>query len=113
MKTPEELAEKYCTDNFGNFAIKYHGNTEFELHPCMKAFLAGYAAAHDWISVEEELPVVGQECLVLVNIEGEPPRQFAKRLEDHPKVWFHTNRGIWCGLESITHWLPLPPLPTK
>ena len=112
MKTPKELANEWL--KLYDFQLRAENPPYKTLNENLfTAFLAGYAAAHDWISVEEELPVVGQECLVLVNIEGEPPRQFAKRLEDHPKVWFHTNRGIWCGLESITHWLPLPPLPTK
>lgn len=105
MKTPEELAEKFIA----KWAPTEPSWVDYDLSK--KAYLAGYREANRWIPVSEELPPVGEFCLVKLNIRNEPSIQFAKRLEDSTKVWFHTHRAIWCGLESITHWMPLPPSP--
>ena len=52
-----------------------------------------------WIPVEERLPNAGVEVLVLRN---KTKREIA---------WMHKD-GSWCHFAgTISHWMPLPPLP--
>jgi len=99
MKTPEELA----VDHYYNSAINVRSDIPQHLHEDFQAeieeaFLAGYAAANRWISVEEELPEEGQKILALE--KGDPI-----------VTWFY-DKECWEDM-SITHWLPIPALPEK
>lgn len=77
------------------------------------AFYRGFMRGQpEWIPVSERLPEVGEWCFLAVHVDDEPVVQLAERLRDGPRPWFHTNRGLWCGLESVTHWTPLPTPPT-
>lgn len=85
-KTPEELAEEYIRyDNESAYWTKH-------------AFLAGYQAAQQWISVKD----------------SEPP--------DETWVLGTNGRDIECvfkhftdcySMTTITHWMPLPKLPEE
>lgn len=66
-----------------------------------------------WISVKDRLPEVGSETLVVRSIPGHTKPVIARRLEDGPNVWWYCSDAIWCGLESVTHWMPLPELPEE
>lgn len=120
MKTPEELAEEHIKFQWGELWPRFDELTqEMITDVAMKAFLAGYAAANRWRSVERELPADGAIVLTL--------SEDGQRISSlNTNTWNngHTSRD-WknegmdsCGCcdrynEKITHWLPLPPLPTK
>ena len=105
MKTLEELADEYVI----HFDEPKYGK---------ETFLAGYAAANRWISVEEELPKENGTYLVLAHEVG-----FQFVLE--PAIAEYTN-GRWLVDTSfisgrdydvdpiqLGYWMPLPPLPNK
>ena len=106
MKTPEELADEYIEKKWGwlkKSQAKGEWNTQ-STYSYRDAFLAGYAAANRWISVEEELPEVEQECLTLDSDTAYLDRRVSLNFFYDKECWDHM---------LITHWQPLPPLPTK
>lgn len=71
----------------------------------------------EWIKCSERLPERAQDIWLFLHIKDEDPVQFGSRLrfggDDDPS--FHTNHtGIHCGLESVSHWMPIEkPQPPK
>jgi len=53
-----------------------------------------------WISVEEELPENGRRVLVRID--------YGERQETEVYTW-----DRWWSMNSITHWMPLPPSPKR
>ena len=114
MKTPEEMAEEYCED---------HDECEF----ARDAFLAGYQAAKDqladvgkvipqWISVKERLPEINKGFIGFAeNKEVCNCYRYPDHSEDgRPVFYAQTKTGLLiCGLESISHWMPLPEPPKE
>lgn len=114
MKTPEELADEYinaCLYEYckGNNAIN---NRQF--------FLAGYAAANRWISVEEELPERDGEYLVssqygktskpLLSILRVATFSTSNESRINTEGFLYTDGSIDF---NVTHWMPLPPIPNE
>jgi len=110
MNTPRviSLAEEYCRNRpkFSGYSIEE-----------ADAFVAGYKAAHRWISVKDRLPEEGEEVLI-----------FGQYLNDIPKIlgvrsrykgdqdWKYTWEGPdeWVYRENdVTHWMPLPEPPKE
>lgn len=93
MKTPEEMAEEY---------IRYENESAYWTK---HAFLAGYKAAQQWISVKDRLPEETLEnAIVLV---------WRASWHDYDTVKWKS-----CGFddvnpETITHWQPLPAPPKE
>lgn len=119
--TDEEI-EKQARDWASDWA--WDGTMYWKLHDsdeellgmqfAMKAFIAGakWARQNAWIKCSERLPEVGQRTLLLHNLNAPNP-MVGVRLPDHPNVWWHSEEAIFCGLESVTHWMPLPEPPKE
>lgn len=106
MKTPEEMAEEYAKD--------FYGDGEHLDFPDSQAFfLAGYAAAQPkWISVKERLPEYYQEVLFY----GPTYKYFfvGYRAEPHAYVDPEEN-GLTDDLifKYYNFWMPLPEPPKE
>jgi hypothetical protein len=102
MKTPEQMAEEYAKI------------MSFEVNGHQRGFLAGYnAAAPKWISVKEKAPEINQKVLLATNLEKliVSGNRLAPAGPNEP--WFHIDTGLWCGTETVTHWMPLPTPPKE
>lgn len=91
-KTPEEMAEEY------SFNYMLLDDPKYAMSITKKAFLAGYKAAQQWISVKDRLPEVGKEILWY----HQPGGEFAVGylLDEATQPFF-------------THWMELPAPPKE
>jgi hypothetical protein len=65
-----------------------------------------------WISVSDRLPEVGTRAILRVHITTVPDVTIGRRLPDGPNVWWRLEaEAVYAGLESISHWMPLPEPP--
>lgn len=110
MKTPEEMAEEYAKD--------FYGDGEHLDFPDSQAFfLAGYASAQPkWISVKERLPeildghFISKEVL-WISCYGEMEVSFLEKLRSELRIdWGEA--GLY-KLDQVTHWMPLPEPPKE
>jgi len=101
MKTPEEMAAEYATNQDVQHMLDAPRSNSVLYH----SFLAGYkAAAPKWISVKDRLPKYGVGVLVT---SGGPGCTIAGYFE---------GSGFYNGhLEDVvvTHWMPLPEPPKE
>ncbi len=120
-KTPEEMAEEY---------IRYENESAYWTK---HAFLAGYKAAQDqfrsttgeagdkltptdWISVKDRLPEINKGFIGFAeNKEVCNCYRYPDHSKDgRPIFYAQTKTGLLiCGLESISHWQPLPAAPKE
>lgn len=107
MKTKQQLAEDYANNTRPIEGLDKHDApflTAFEHHEDVSdAFIAGYEAAQQWISVDDELP----QNITTVLVCGNSMRTTAL-FEDG---FFYPDFGVVGSI--ITHWLPIPKLPTE
>ena len=126
MKTPEELAEEYTKDWWGNLP-----EAEGMRKSARENFLAGYQAAKpQWISVKDRLPEVNTDVLVKVSkgwVEsddnGNNPKPLTYDFYSVMSLYYENNQHVWdtrpvtdaCPLkwEDVTHWMPLPEAPKE
>ncbi len=113
MKTPEEMAEEWVGRN-RSYPYRPEGSTD----KCVKAaFLAGYKAAQEWISVEDRLPEPGTRVIVFDATIPDFPRTNTKvvigHLRGHDRPFFINAWFAPDGLGHVTHWMPLPPAPKE
>ena len=105
-KTPEEMAEEYadlCVSD------AYYA-------PLKAGFLAGYKAAQQWISVKDRLPEINKGFIGFAeNKEVCNCYRYPDHSKDgRPIFYAQTKTGLLiCGLESISHWQPLPAAPKE
>ena len=104
MKTIEQQAEEYAKQQ------KIKRTQGQSVAVCIKnedlqfdAFIAGYEAAKKWISVEEELP----QNITTVLVCGNSMRTTALFQDG----FFYPDFEVVGNI--VTHWLPIPKLPTK
>ena len=84
MKTATEKAIDYCLE------------VEGQIHqPYIDAFLSGYKAANEWISVEDELP----ENETYINIK--------LRNGDLSCIFYETKSDLIMLKRDCTHWKPI------
>lgn len=111
MKTPDELADRYYD------TCEFIGRVPDVIK---QAFLAGYAAANRWISVEEELPERDGEYLVssqygktskpLLSILRVATFSTSNESRINTEGFLYTDGSIDF---NVTHWMPLPPIPNE
>jgi hypothetical protein len=108
MKTPEELCKKWCKENLDIATHAYcYGAVNL-------SFLAGYqAAAPQWISVKDKSPEINQRVLLATNEKRSIVTGYRLPPAGKNEPWFHTDLGLWCGTETVTHWMPLPKPPEE
>ncbi len=105
-KTPEEMAEEYAA--IRNIADQ---SEILGANPWTKAaFLAGYNAAQQWISVKDRLPDIYQRVLILIR-----GRIFISSIEEEYGGEYRDGvirfwDGDWDWPE-VTHWMEIPELP--
>jgi len=65
-----------------------------------------------WKPVEVQMPPEGVRCLIVERIPGEPKVQFGQW---HGDRWrsFEPPGETWLHPSMVSHWMPLPPLPTE
>lgn len=95
MKTKEELAKE-----FEESKKWMEGGPKLWVQ---RTFIAGHEAAQRWISVDDELP----QNITTVLVCGNSMRTTAL-FEDG---FFYPDFGVVGSI--ITHWLPIPKLPTE
>jgi hypothetical protein len=109
-KTPEQMAEDKAYELGSN-------NVEFEV--AKDAFLAGYQAAQQWISVKERLP---ENSVGWTTVYGCILSRWAVQPGFYTKdsgVWVsrfvdqHEDCHNYLPFESVTHWMPLPAAPKE
>ena len=114
-KTPEELAEKYTKDWWGNLP-----EAEGMRKSARENFLAGYKAAQEqlgstsatlnnWISVKDRLPEQNLNVLAWIKL-GTSQYPFIETASGNPEIcsgWKHYNK------DQVTHWQPLPEPPKE
>lgn len=83
-----------------------------------RLYSKGYHKAK-WISVEERLPSETEGYLVVLDNEDIDIRLFNSKNDRHVtyysmlnKFLFLDNRGDWHTEDRVTHWMPLPELPS-
>lgn len=81
----------------------------------------------EWISVEDELPEVGQPVIVHGDPYKNKPPTFTLAVVDHSSDWHECDSSFgWIDydldgftgkgfndIEGVTHWMPLPEPPCK
>ena len=88
MRTPTEKAIEYCME------------VEGQIHqPYIDAFLAGYNAANEWISVDYELPEIKNDGYWIIGKDKDDIHYalYIDSIVEHEEI-----NGI-----GITHWKPI------
>jgi hypothetical protein len=119
MKTPEEMAEEY---------IRYENESAYWTK---HAFLAGYKAAQEWISVKDRLPEIEQSsfamrkesaCVLIVSNGDVHVAHLCEKWCDRTQLIFEAcdcdcrghdmEQDEW-ELDQVTDWMPLPEPPKE
>ena len=79
-----------------------------------------------WIDVNEKLPDINQEVLVVIENEGNPEitKSYYDEMydtwdDDNNKIkkprWYYDGEPIYCTswFQEVTFWMPLPALPGR
>jgi hypothetical protein len=66
-----------------------------------------------WISVKDESPEINQRVLLATNEKRSIVTGHRLSPAGKNEPWFHTDLGLWCGTETVTHWMPLPDRPKE
>ncbi len=100
-----EAAREYAESESG---LDYIGESAVE-----NAFKAGadFALSHQWVSVEDALPEIGESVLALSVSDGitEIGVALISEYPDRTLHWFSTDDCV--TTYDIKFWLPIPPLP--
>jgi len=109
MKTPEEMAEEYTKDWWGNLP-----EAEGMRKSARENFLAGYkAATPQWVSTKDMLPKIGEYVLVTHRTSQDSDSLVvmeAKRLNESEYI---IDGGDGILVEYVDHWMPLPKAPEE
>jgi hypothetical protein len=105
MKTPEEMAD---------IAEEWATNWERDLDDSDTILKQTHkAAAPQWISVKDKSPEINQRVLLATNEKRSIVTGYRLSPAGKNEPWFHTDLGLWCGTETVTHWMPLPDMPKE
>lgn len=105
MKTPEQMAEDWL---LGRWYAVHDPTISGE---SKVAFLAGYKAAQQWISVKDRLPPDGAKVLLIVF--GDIHYGWIDQSPSDPTEYclYFSNTYIDKGHHALTHWMPIPKKP--
>lgn len=104
QKMAEEYAEKQDPTRMSDLDWGY---THADL---IEAVKYGSTLSQSWVSVEDRLPNIGERVHLIVNSLNEQYVCIGKRKEDG---FYYKDKGTLSKpMESITHWMPLPSLPS-
>ena len=126
-KTPEEMAEEYLEqDKVVCAAINRDAEDLVK-----DAFIAGYKAAQQWISVKDRLPNVEKtsrslrresSCVLIVSYDNVYVAHLCEDWSDRKHFIFEACNcncrvfdmeiDAW-KLDQVTHWMPLPEAPKE
>jgi len=131
-KTPEEMAEEYvqraiqphmpdedgecCVRNYDVWSLLPNGDRVqmiFTGPPIKDAFLAGYKAAQQWISVKDRLPPPQTEVLwwnKAAQQAGVSSWEYMSYCDDTMIEWGDAGN---VSIRKFTHWQPLPAAPKE
>lgn len=98
MKTIEEKAEEYAKNAY----------IVFPQSAVKSAFIAGYNAANEWISVDDELPNEVGDYLVK-KIDGSITiMSYHPRFDSGKRIFQWFGFGMWIDQhKKVTHWRPI------
>ena len=107
-KTPEQLAEEYA--EFGTQGVPDSIRKQLLMTKDRMAFLAGYQAAQQWISVKDRLPEEDVDVAI----------GWFQKTASNKTFWTVdaaqlTNKVFsgWRVYPEVTHWMPLPKPPKE
>ena len=72
-----------------------------------------------WISVKDALPPAMTDVAFVATFNGQPELCFGYKKYDDPEdnLWYDRlsidQDGDFYDVYNVTHWLPLPPIPTE
>lgn len=116
MKKADEIIIQYANrvyEHQANEAAFYCTCADFQMSDCVD-MLNEYAEQFKpkWISVEERLPDGQEEVLVYMPGYGAPIAvYFLTDLDENRLTWLNPF-FITKNFNEVTHWMPLPQLPT-
>ena len=97
MKTIEEAAIQYAN-------TKSSSDVFIESH--IKDFKAGVEFATKWISVDEELPRIGEKVITKMNKDRRTSYGIATRIREEWEIDAHWIDHTFSNM-NITHWRPI------
>ena len=123
--TPNDLAREWAEEK-ATEAARLHSEAEMEkvygnwdrndplnisiFYGHMVKYLAGFAAAREWVSVEDALPEMeSNECLPGLSVDV----LVLSRYGDITIDYYISSTECWNKLGRVTHWQPLPPPPSS
>jgi hypothetical protein len=121
-KTPEEMAEEYLDKNYEldpHFPADVQGDKLPDRQAARPAFLAGYKAAQQWISVKDRLPEEGVGWTMvygcILSRWSVQPGFYDRQREEWISRFIngYEDEEGYARLESVTHWMPLPAPPKE
>ena len=116
-KTPEQMAEEWANAESDLWFADISTYTDGHKSAVKQAYLAGYQAAQQWISVKDRLPECSTGVLIYVNFQAHNItfRYYTVALFNGTS-WDDNSRNFvthWMSPPIVTHWMPLPKPPTK
>jgi hypothetical protein len=78
-----------------------------------RGFEQGLIAQNCWISLKDKSPEINQRVLLATNEKRSIVTGCRLAPAGKNEPWFHTDLGLWCGTETVTHWQELPEPPKE
>lgn len=101
-KKAKELGIKYQTPCHGV------GDCEFEARQAATE-MGEWLLSHLWVSVDDELPKVGEKVLIKHQYGSQVAARFRYNEIITSETYWGVNEEMPIGAD-ITHWMPIPPL---
>ena len=112
-KTPEQLAEEWANAESDLWFADISTYTDGHKSAVKQAYLAGYQAAQQWISVKDRLPPPEVEVLwwnKTAHQAGVSNWKYMSYCDDTTIEWGDAGN---VSIKNFTHWMPLPAAPKE
>lgn len=106
MKTIEEVANDYVKNKYGEFALLDIIGEDTSINDLRDDFIAGAKFATKWISVEDELPLLGEKVITKMNKDKRTSYGIATRIREEWEIDAHWIDHTFSHM-NITHWRPI------